>query len=92
MTVCVLHFNRPELVKQAVSSVLAQTYEHLEILLFDDGSDARARSRSSKHWSRPMMAASVSSDRTTGILGRRTIRLRARLMGSMSTSSMTTTS
>ena len=40
VTVCVLHFNRPELVKQAVSSVLAQTYEHLEILLFDDGSDA----------------------------------------------------
>ena len=40
VTVCVLHFNRPGFVGQAVSSALAQTYENLEVLLFDDGSDA----------------------------------------------------
>ena len=40
VTVCVLHFNRPGLVGQAVSSALAQTYENLDVLLFDDGSDA----------------------------------------------------
>ena len=40
VTVCILHFNRPELVRQAVASVLGQSYRRLEILLFDDGSDA----------------------------------------------------
>ena len=40
VTVCVLHFNRPGLVGQAVSSALAQTYGNLDVLIFDDGSDA----------------------------------------------------
>lgn len=40
VTVCVLHFNRPALVRQAVASALDQTYEHLDVLIFDDGSDA----------------------------------------------------
>ena len=40
VTVCVLCFNRPGLVGQAVSSALAQTYENLDVLLFDDGSNA----------------------------------------------------
>ncbi len=40
VSVCILHFNRPATAAQAVASVLAQTYEHLEILLFDDGSHA----------------------------------------------------
>lgn len=31
-------FNRPKLVKQAVASVLAQTYQSLQIILVDDGS------------------------------------------------------
>lgn len=40
VTVCVLHFNRPALVGLAVKSALDQTYEHLDVLIFDDGSDA----------------------------------------------------
>ena len=40
VSVCILHFNRPGLVGQALSSVLEQTYERLEIVLFDDGSNA----------------------------------------------------
>ena len=39
VTVCVLHYNRPGLVGQAVSSVLEQSYEQLDVLIFDDGSD-----------------------------------------------------
>ena len=41
VTVCLMHFNRPKLVEAALSSALGQTYEHLETLIFDDGSDAR---------------------------------------------------
>ena len=40
VSVCILHFNRPAMAEQAVASVLAQTYEHMEILIFDDGSHA----------------------------------------------------
>ena len=40
VSVCILHFNRPAMAGQAVASVLGQTYEHVEILLFDDGSYA----------------------------------------------------
>ena len=40
VSVCILHFNRPAMAEQAVASVLAQTYEHIEILIFDDGSHA----------------------------------------------------
>ena len=40
VSVCILHFNRPAMAEQAVASVLAQTYEQIEILLFDDGSHA----------------------------------------------------
>ena len=40
VTVCVLHCNRPALAGQAVASALDQTYEHLDVLIFDDGSDA----------------------------------------------------
>lgn len=32
-------YNRPDMVKEAVSSVLAQTYRNLELLICDDGSD-----------------------------------------------------
>ena len=31
-------FNRPQLLKEAVASVLAQTYRPIEIILVDDGS------------------------------------------------------
>ena len=40
VTVCVLHFNRPALVAQAVASALAQTYAPLDVLIRDDGSNA----------------------------------------------------
>ena len=40
VTACIMHFNRPDLVKQALSSALGQTCENLEILIFDDGSNA----------------------------------------------------
>ena len=40
VSVCILHFNRPEMAEQAVASAVAQTYEQLEILIFDDGSHA----------------------------------------------------
>ena len=40
VSVCILHFNRPTMAEQAVASVLAQAYEPIEILIFDDGSHA----------------------------------------------------
>lgn len=40
VTVCIMHFNRPRLVEAALSSALGQTCGNLEILIFDDGSDA----------------------------------------------------
>ena len=40
VSVCLMHFNRPKLVEAALSSALGQTYEHTEVLIFDDGSDA----------------------------------------------------
>lgn len=38
VTVCLMHFNRPNLVEQAIESVKAQTYPNLEVVLVDDGS------------------------------------------------------
>ena len=40
-------YNRPEMVRRAVASVLAQTYRPIEILLVDDGScdDSQAVAR-----------------------------------------------
>ena len=40
VTVCILHYNRPTLVGQAVASALEQTYGNLDILILDDGSHA----------------------------------------------------
>ena len=40
VTVCLMHFNRPKIVEAALSSALGQTYERIETLIFDDGSDA----------------------------------------------------
>jgi GT2 family glycosyltransferase len=38
VTVCLMHFERPHLVEQALASVENQTYSHFEIVLLDDGS------------------------------------------------------
>jgi len=38
VTVCVAHFNQPELLEQALASLEAQTYENLEVIVVDDGS------------------------------------------------------
>lgn len=39
VSVCITHKNRPQFLKQAISSILAQTYENFELVLIDDGSD-----------------------------------------------------
>ena len=40
VTVCIVHHERPELVRMAVDSVLAQDYPALEAVLVDDGSQS----------------------------------------------------
>ena len=40
VTVCIMHFNRPRLVETALASALEQTWKFLDVLVFDDGSDA----------------------------------------------------
>ena len=40
VTVCIVHYERPELVRMAVDSVLAQDYPALEAVLVDDGSES----------------------------------------------------
>ena len=39
VSVCILHHNRPELLKQAIDSVVVQDYQNFEIVIADDGSD-----------------------------------------------------
>lgn len=38
VSVCLMHFNRPLLVQQAIESVKKQTYPNIEVVLVDDGS------------------------------------------------------
>ncbi len=38
VTMCITHFNRAALLRQAVASVVAQDYPNLELLIVDDGS------------------------------------------------------
>ena len=40
VTVCIIHHERPELVRMAVDSVVAQDYPALEAVLVDDGSES----------------------------------------------------
>ena len=42
VTVCIVHHERPELVRMAVDSVYAQDYPALEAVLVDDGSEGEA--------------------------------------------------
>ena len=38
VSVCIAHYNRPDLLPQALDSIRRQTYENLEVVLVDDGS------------------------------------------------------
>ena len=38
ISVCLVHYNRPETLRQAVDSLKAQTYRNFEVILVDDGS------------------------------------------------------
>lgn len=38
VSVCITHFNRPILLEQALSSVMSQTYDNIEVIVVDDGS------------------------------------------------------
>ena len=42
VSVCISHYERPALLEQAVKYILAQTYEHVEIIIVDDGSKSAA--------------------------------------------------
>lgn len=39
ISVCLTHYRRPDLLKQAIDSLLNQDYPHFEVILVDDGSD-----------------------------------------------------
>lgn len=38
VSVCVVHYNRPHLLAEALAAVRAQTYDNIEVVLVDDGS------------------------------------------------------
>jgi glycosyltransferase involved in cell wall biosynthesis len=38
VSVCLTHYERPELLRRALEHLMRQTYQHLEIILVDDGS------------------------------------------------------
>jgi glycosyltransferase involved in cell wall biosynthesis len=38
VSICVVHFNRPNLLLQAIESIESQTYQNIEVVLVDDGS------------------------------------------------------
>ena len=42
VTVCLVHYERPALIRMAADSVLAQDYPNLDAVLIDDGSDSSA--------------------------------------------------
>jgi len=42
VSICLMHHERPKLVRQAIASVEAQTYPDLEVILLDDGSTSEA--------------------------------------------------
>ncbi|CAK7192883.1 hypothetical protein COMNV_01093 [Commensalibacter sp. Nvir] len=39
ISVCLVHYNRPKLLQQAIFSLDEQTYDNFEVILVDDGSD-----------------------------------------------------
>lgn len=45
VSVCLTHYNRPKLLRQAVDSLLEQDYPNLEVILVDDGSPGKAAAK-----------------------------------------------
>lgn len=45
VSICLTHYNRPKLLRQAVDSLLEQDYPNLEVILVDDGSTSKAAAR-----------------------------------------------
>lgn len=45
VSVCVAHFNRPDQVLTVLDSILAQTYDNLEVIVVDDGSTPENRKK-----------------------------------------------
>lgn len=45
VSVCLTHYNRPKLLRQAVASLLEQDYSNLEVILVDDGSPGKDTAR-----------------------------------------------
>lgn len=50
VTVCMATRNRPALLKQAIDSIGAQTYRHLELVVIDDGSDDGSTQQVLEDW------------------------------------------
>ncbi|NII12387.1 glycosyltransferase [Oleiagrimonas sp. C23AA] len=42
ITVCLVHYERPDMLAQAVDSLRRQTYRHFDVVLVDDGSTSQA--------------------------------------------------
>lgn len=45
VSICLTHYNRPKLLRQAVASLLEQDYPNLEVILVDDGSPGNEAAR-----------------------------------------------
>ncbi len=45
VSVCLTHYNRPKLLRQAIASLLEQDYPNLEVILVDDGSPGKDTAR-----------------------------------------------
>lgn len=45
ITVCLVHYNRPEMLAQSLDSLRQQTYAHFDVVLVDDGSPSPAAQR-----------------------------------------------
>ena len=72
-------FNRPQLLREAVASVLAQTYRSIEIILIDDGStDDTPEVVKALHQNHPGLIRALRTDNTGPGLAREAGRLIAR--------------